>query len=79
MIDPREDVLDTRGSLCPQPIIDLARRIQEMPIGARLVVISDDAAFPIDLQAWCTGRGQELLECRTQGRVHTGIVRKVRD
>lgn len=77
MSNPREDVLDTRGSLCPQPIIDLARKIKAMPVASTLTVVSDDAAFPFDLRAWCDGTGHELLECRTEGRVHTGVVRKV--
>ena len=74
--DAPDSVLDTRGSLCPQPIIDLSLRIRSVPEGTRVVVIADDAAFPYDLQSWCDGTGHELIECRTEGRVHTGIVRK---
>lgn len=77
--DGSESLLDTRGSLCPQPIIDLSQRIKSVPVGTRVIVIADDAAFPYDLQAWCAGTGHELLGCETEGRVHTGIVLKCHD
>jgi TusA-related sulfurtransferase len=77
--DGPDSVLDTRGSLCPQPIIDLSRRIRSVAVGSRVVVVSDDAAFPYDLRAWCEGTGHELVECATEGRVHTGIVLKSHD
>ena len=47
--------------------------------GEELVILSDDAAFPLDLRAWCAGSGHELLELRQEGRVHTGRVRKTHD
>jgi tRNA 2-thiouridine synthesizing protein A len=68
--------LDTRGELCPQPIIDLARKLRSMPEGATLEVVSDDLAFPPDLEAWCAGTGNEVLDLSTEGRVHRARVRK---
>jgi len=73
---PEPTVLDTRGSLCPQPIIDLSRRMKDLPVGAELAVISDDAAFPLDFEAWCAGYRHEMLGVTTEGRIHTGRVRK---
>jgi TusA-related sulfurtransferase len=77
--DGSTGVLDTRGSLCPQPIIDLSQRIRSVGVGTQVIVVSDDAAFPYDLRAWCLGTGHELIDCRTEGRVHTGIVLKSHD
>ncbi len=71
-----EDVLDTRGSLCPQPILDLAKRLSQVPVGTVVCVVSDDAAFPFDLEAWCAGHRHEFLGCTTQGHDHTGHVKK---
>ena len=72
-----ERTLDTRGELCPQPIIDLAREVRTLPPGGELVVISDDLAFPPDVRAWCAGTGNELLELTGDEGVHRALIRKV--
>ncbi len=56
-----ELVLDTRGLLCPVPVIELARRIRDVPVGATLLVLADDPAAATDLPAWCALRGQEFV------------------
>jgi tRNA 2-thiouridine synthesizing protein A len=55
------DVLDCRGMRCPLPVIALARRLPEMPVGAVLRVIADDPAAATDIPAWCRLRDQEYL------------------
>jgi tRNA 2-thiouridine synthesizing protein A len=55
------DVLDCRGQRCPLPVIALARRLPELPVGAVLRVLADDPAAATDIPAWCRMRGQELL------------------
>ena len=71
-----EHTLDTRGMLCPRPIIDLAQAMGEIAPGEDLVILSDDAAFPLDLRAWCAGTGHELLDLAQDGRTHRAVVRK---
>ncbi len=53
--------LDCRGMACPRPIIELARRIGEIEIGAELELLADDPAAHADLIAWCRMRGQTLV------------------
>jgi tRNA 2-thiouridine synthesizing protein A len=55
------DLLDCRGQRCPLPIIALARRVAELPIGATLRVLADDPAAAGDIAAWCRMRGQEFV------------------
>jgi tRNA 2-thiouridine synthesizing protein A len=55
------DVLDCRGQRCPLPVIALARRIGDLPLGAALRVLADDPAAANDIPAWCRLRGQEYL------------------
>jgi TusA-related sulfurtransferase len=76
MSAPGRRTLDTRGSLCPQPILDLAAAIGRMAAGEELDVLSDDPAFPLDARAWCAGTGHELLELRQEGRLYTARVRR---
>jgi tRNA 2-thiouridine synthesizing protein A len=60
MTEPAE-VLDCRGQRCPMPVIALARRLPELPIGAVLRVLADDPAAGNDIAAWCRMRGQEFV------------------
>jgi tRNA 2-thiouridine synthesizing protein A len=53
--------LDCLGEKCPAPIIELARRIGEVEVGALVEVFADDPAAEPDLAAWCRMRGQELV------------------
>ena len=54
-------VIDARGRRCPLPILDLARRIGEVPVGGTITVEADDPAALPDVQAWCRMRGHEYL------------------
>ncbi|GAA1193647.1 cysteine desulfurase [Kitasatospora gansuensis] len=51
-------VLDMLGKRCPLPVIELAKRITEVPIGGTVVVLADDAAARLDIPAWCDMRSQ---------------------
>ena len=53
--------LDCRGMKCPRPIIEVARRIEEISVGAQLELLADDPAAGPDLAAWCRMRGQTLV------------------
>ena len=51
-------VLDSRGRRCPLPVLDLARALPGVPVGAELTVLADDPAAASDIAAWCRMRGQ---------------------
>lgn len=55
------EVLDCRGQRCPLPVIALARRLPELPVGTAVRVLADDPAAAVDIPAWCRMRGQEFL------------------
>jgi tRNA 2-thiouridine synthesizing protein A len=59
MTDPV--VLDCLGQRCPLPVIELARRLPCVPIGAVVRVLADDPAAAVDIPAWCRLRGQEYV------------------
>ena len=50
-------VVDALGQRCPMPVISLAQRIGEVPVGALVEVLSDDPAARHDVPAWCRMRG----------------------
>jgi tRNA 2-thiouridine synthesizing protein A len=60
MTEP-DGTIDCRGQRCPLPVIALARRLPELPVGAVLRVLSDDPAAAVDIPAWCRMRDQEYV------------------
>jgi tRNA 2-thiouridine synthesizing protein A len=54
-------VLDARGRRCPLPILDLARHIGDVEVGATITVEADDPAARPDVAAWCRMRGHEYV------------------
>jgi tRNA 2-thiouridine synthesizing protein A len=53
--------IDALGRKCPIPIIMLAERIREIPIGATVAVLADDPAARPDIPAWCMMKSQEFV------------------
>ncbi|MGA5700198.1 cysteine desulfurase/sulfurtransferase TusA family protein [Peterkaempfera bronchialis] len=52
-------VVNALGRRCPIPVIELAKRIGEVPAGGTVAVLSDDEAARLDIPAWCGMRGEE--------------------
>jgi tRNA 2-thiouridine synthesizing protein A len=55
------EVLDCRGQRCPLPVIKLAKRLPQLPVGGVLRVLADDPAAANDIRAWCRLRGQQFV------------------
>jgi cysteine desulfurase len=53
--------VDARGRRCPIPVIELARHIEAIPVGASLAVLADDEAAALDVPAWCRMRDHEFI------------------
>ena len=54
-------ILDARGRRCPLPILDMARAIGTVPVGATITVEADDPAARPDVAAWCRMRQHEYV------------------
>ena len=70
--------IDAIGRKCPIPIIMLAERIREVPVGHLVAVLADDPAAETDVPAWCMLKSQEFVmaTARTEGRGWTFLVRR---
>ena len=53
--------IDALGRKCPIPIIMLAERIGEVPVGQVVAVLADDPAAQADVPAWCMLKSQEFV------------------
>ncbi|MFE0963187.1 aminotransferase class V-fold PLP-dependent enzyme [Streptomyces fungicidicus] len=54
-------VVDALGRRCPIPVIELAKAVGHVPVGATIRVLSDDEAARLDIPAWCEMRNQQYL------------------
>jgi tRNA 2-thiouridine synthesizing protein A len=52
--------IDALGRKCPIPIIMLAERIREVPVGAVIAVLADDPAARTDVPSWCRMKSHEF-------------------
>ncbi|WP_277949961.1 sulfurtransferase TusA family protein [Bailinhaonella thermotolerans] len=62
--------IDALGRKCPIPIIMLAERINEVPLGAVITVLADDPAAYTDIPAWCRLKSHQFvgsLEIKPRG------------
>ena len=55
------EVLDCRGQRCPLPVIALAKRLPQLPVGGLLRILADDPAAANDIAAWCRLRDHEFV------------------
>jgi len=54
-------VVNALGEVCPVPVILLARAVVAAPIGAEVVVLSDDLGAALDIPVWCRMKSQQYL------------------
>ncbi|UYQ61692.1 cysteine desulfurase/sulfurtransferase TusA family protein [Streptomyces peucetius] len=70
-------VVDALGRRCPIPVIELAKVIDDVPVGGTVRVLSDDEAARLDIPAWCAMRGQEYVGEEEAERGAAYVVRRV--
>lgn len=69
-------LVDSRGTACPQPVIDLAVAVDGLEVGARVELWSDDASSDVDVPIWCRMRGHALLDVRDEGTHRAFLVER---
>ncbi len=70
--------LDTSGKLCPFPIVEAARAVKALEVGAVLCVISTDPGIQQDMPMWCKATRNEHLGTFREGDAFRSFVRKGR-
>ena len=65
------------GRKCPIPIIMLAARLHEVPIGAVIAVTADDPAASADIPAWCRMKMHEFVLERPLARGSAFHIRRM--
>ncbi len=62
-----ERTLDTRGLLCPLPVIRTQDAVEQLAPGDTLVVLASDPGALYDIPAWCRVHGHEVLATQRDG------------
>lgn len=58
----KDETLDCIGSICPEPIVNLAKKMKTMESGKILELLADDKGALGDVPAWCRRTRNKLLE-----------------
>lgn len=59
--------VDCRGLLCPLPVLETGKALDQLHGGAVVLVICTDPAAVIDLEVYCATSGHPLLGSRRHG------------
>jgi len=68
--------IDARGTLCPMPILELAKAMRTLPPGTLVELVATDRGLEADLPAWCEATGNPLVRMERQEGRYVGWVRK---
>ncbi|PCJ22233.1 MAG: sulfurtransferase TusA [Gammaproteobacteria bacterium] len=71
--------LDTRGLLCPEPVMMLHKKIREVPSGAHIRVLATDPSTTRDIPKFCNFLGHELVEEQLSGEEYSYLICKKDD
>ncbi|MEM9343608.1 MAG: sulfurtransferase TusA family protein [Pseudomonadota bacterium] len=68
--------LDTRGLLCPLPVLKAAKRLRAMEKGQTLALLADDPAAVVDVPHFCNESGNILVEAEALEDHNRFLIRK---
>jgi tRNA 2-thiouridine synthesizing protein A len=62
-----EREVDTRGLLCPLPVIRTQNAVEQLAPGDTLIVLASDPGALHDIPAWCRVHGHEVVAMQREG------------
>lgn len=70
------EILDTKGLLCPLPVLKARKRLKTMTPGDKLRVYSTDPAAVIDIPHYCTESGNTLESVTEDDGAQVYLIRR---
>jgi TusA-related sulfurtransferase len=70
------ETVDTRGLFCPLPLSMVSRKLKEIPVGEKLMVMADDKAFKKDIEVWAFESGNKLIDFKEENGYYVAIVER---
>lgn len=74
--DNVEHLLDATGLFCPEPVMLLHKKIREIAVGEKLLVVATDPSTTRDIPKFCHFLGHELLQQSDDGKTYRYCIRK---
>jgi tRNA 2-thiouridine synthesizing protein A len=71
---PRQ--LDTRGLMCPEPVMLLHNAVRDIDSGDLLEVLATDPSTQRDIPRFCSFLGHELVETAESEGIYRYLIRK---
>jgi len=71
-----DNVLDTQGLYCPEPVMLLHSKIRDIAVGDTLQVLATDPSTVRDIPKFCMFLGHELIEHDQKQDVYSFFIRK---
>lgn len=68
--------LDTRGLLCPEPVMMLHNAVRDIEAGDLLEVLATDPSTQRDIPRFCEFLGHQLVEQRVEDGTYSYLIRK---
>ena len=68
--------VDARGLNCPMPVIELARTLEEVPVGERVRLLATDPTARVDVPVWCRMQRQRLVSRDEDENLWTFVVQR---
>ena len=66
--------LDTRGLLCPLPVLKLRKLIKSTKQKDKIKLLTDDPAAIVDVPHFCNEQGHQILEGSKETGYHFFII-----
>jgi len=66
MIGTSRQILDTRGLLCPMPVIRAQELARTLAAGVLVELTATDPGVMHDVPAWCRVHGHDVIACKEQ-------------
>jgi len=55
-------IIDVRGLKCPLPVLKTSKRMEQLPAGGAVVVLTTDPMAALDIPHFCQEKGHLLIE-----------------
>jgi TusA-related sulfurtransferase len=71
-----DQIIDTKGLICPMPVVKAKLAMEEMASGQVAKILSTDRGSTKDFPAWCNETGNNLLQTQEQEGLFIFFIQK---
>lgn len=71
------DVIDTRGLMCPLPVLRVGKVLREVAAGVVVTVWADDPIAVVDIPHFCIEAGHRLISQSDTGDYQIYIIERI--